>query len=115
MFKRIKRLAAALLLLFAVTGTNAIEPVNNSLPVHPEKDAIENFWHWFVKNQQRLRSFESDPDLYLSEFLKEIRKIQSGLAVELEPPVNGVINMTISADGNIELFSLVKQSNQSIT
>lgn len=73
------------------------------------KDAIDNFWQWFVKNEHRLKNFESDPNQYLNEFLTQIKKIRNGLAVELEPPKNGIINMTISADGNIELFHIVQQ------
>ncbi|PZR29822.1 MAG: hypothetical protein DI535_01595 [Citrobacter freundii] len=73
------------------------------------KDAIDNFWHWFTKNENRLKKFETDPARYLNEFLTQIKKIRTGLAVELEPPKNGIINMTISADGNIELFHIVEQ------
>lgn len=72
-------------------------------------DPIDNFWHWFTKNQQRLRNFESNPDKYLGELLAQAKKIKNGLAIELAPPQNGVINLTISADGNVELFELVRQ------
>ncbi|MCG2614036.1 hypothetical protein LZZ85_07075 [Terrimonas sp. NA20] len=72
-------------------------------------DAIEQFWKWFSKNESRLRAFESDPDKYLMELLEQSRKIKRGLAIELEPPKNGIINMTVSADGNVELFALVTE------
>src|SRR5580765_8348569 len=71
-------------------------------------DPIDNFWSWFRENEHRLRNFETDPDKYLNEVLTQAKKIKSGLAIEFEPPKNGIINMTISADGNIELFPLVQ-------
>lgn len=72
-------------------------------------DPIAEFWKWFVKNQQRLRQFESDPDKYLKEFLEQARKVKPGLAIELEPPQNGIVHLIISANGNIELFDTVKE------
>src|SRR6218665_3622578 len=80
----------------------------------PQKMRLINFFTSFLKkkkkkNQHRLKNFESDPDKYLNEFLTQVKKIKNGLAVELEPPKNGIINMTISADGNIELFHIVQQ------
>jgi len=73
-----------------------------------KKDHVENFWAWFTTNQKRLRKFEADPDRYLAEMLVQVKKIQTGLAIELEPPQKGIIRMTVSADGNEDLFSLVK-------
>ena len=63
---------------------------------------------WFKENEKRLRKFEQDPDKYLNEISKEAKKIQSGLVIELEPPKNNLITMTISADGVRELFIIVK-------
>ncbi len=71
-------------------------------------DPVEKFWTWFKENEKRLRKFEEGPDRYLNEVLAQARKIQPGLAIEFEPPTNGLINMTVSADGNRELFPLVK-------
>ncbi|HRN58281.1 MAG TPA: hypothetical protein PLL71_17600 [Agriterribacter sp.] len=73
-----------------------------------KKDPIENFWKWFKANQKRLSNFEENPDSYLTEMLVQAKKIQPGLAIELEPPQNGIIRMTVSADGNEDLFGLVK-------
>lgn len=71
-------------------------------------DPIQTFWSWFRQNEKRLRHFEEDPDIYLGEMLARIRKIQDGLVIELEPAKNGVISMTISADGDRNLFDMVK-------
>ena len=73
-----------------------------------KKDPIENFWRWFKANERRLRKFENDPDRHLTEMLVQAKKIQPGLAIELEPPKNGIIHMTASADGNEDLFGLVE-------
>ena len=90
------------------------EPVITDHPhyrigISSKADPIAGFWQWFSKNQQRLRQFESDPNKYLAEFLKQAKKIKAGLAIELEAPQDGVINLTVSADGNVELFELVQQ------
>ena len=71
-------------------------------------DPIEKFWAWFTENEKRLRKFEEDPDKYLSEVLAQSRKIKAGLAIEFELPKNGIINMTVSADGVRELFKIVQ-------
>jgi hypothetical protein len=77
--------------------------------VFVKKDPVENFWKWFKANQKRLRKFEEDPDTYLNEMLEQVKKIRPGLAIELEPPQNGIIHMTVSANGNEDLFELVQQ------
>lgn len=38
----------------------------------------------------------------------EARGGKEGIAIELEPPQNDIIRMTVSADGNEDLFNLVK-------
>ncbi len=73
-----------------------------------QQDPVAGFWNWFRENESRLKKFESDPGKYLDELLKQVKKIRDGLAIELQPPANGVINMTVSADGDIDLFPLVK-------
>lgn len=82
----------------------------NEMPgITETNNPIDNFWAWFIANQDYLKNFERNPDQYLSEVLAEARKIKQGLAIELDPPVNGIICMTISANGNTELFSIVEQ------
>lgn len=82
---------------------------SSSVPgLHYKTDSIDHFWSWFVKNEKRLRNFQSNPDKYLNELFIQIKKIKPGLAIEFEPPQNGIINMTVSANGNVELFQLVR-------
>lgn len=76
--------------------------------LHYKTDTIDHFWSWFVKNEKRLRNFQSDPDKYLNELFIQVKKIKAGLAIEFEPPQNGIINMTVSANGDPELFQLVR-------
>ena len=44
----------------------------------------------------------------MTELLTQAKEIRRGLAIELEPPRNGIINLTVSADGDRDLFPLVK-------
>jgi len=81
-------------------------PINNS--ESKNKGTVELFWEWFVANEQDLKKFETDPDRYLNMIMEEGKKVSRGLAFELEPPKNGIINMTISANGNKELFPIVE-------
>ena len=104
-----------LLILFAISvaiinctaNDNPIKG-NTMFSLFKKSDPIEKFWTWFNANEKRLRKFEEDPDKYLSEVLAQAKKIKAGLAIEFEPPKNGVINMTISADGVRELFEIVQ-------
>jgi hypothetical protein len=70
--------------------------------------SIDRFWKWFEINQKRIRGFESYPDQILTEVSDSAKKIQRGLAIEFEPPANGIVVVTISADGDKNLFPIVK-------
>ena len=72
-------------------------------------DPIEKFWEWFKQNEKRLRNFQENPDRYITEVFEQARKVKPGLAIEFEPPKNGIINMTISANGDKNLFDVVKK------
>lgn len=69
---------------------------------------IKQFWDWFTNQQSTLNKIiDGDYDL-IDSILIELRKIQTGLAVEFEK--NGdVIIMTISADGIEDYFEIVKE------
>jgi len=71
-------------------------------------NSIEKFWTWFKENEKRLRNFEENPDKYITEVFTQAKKIKPGLAIEFEPPKNGVINMTVSANGVRDLFTIVQ-------
>jgi hypothetical protein len=69
---------------------------------------IKQFWDWFTNQQSSLRNItEGNYDL-IDSILNELRKIQSGLAVEFEKS-GDVIIMTISADGIEDNFEIVKE------
>lgn len=99
----------ALLLMFVCLGI--CPPLKADVAISNaacRQDPILAFWTWFQQHQNRLRQFESDPAKYLQEIHTQVKKIGDGLIIEMEPPANGVINLTFSADGNADLFPLVK-------
>lgn len=96
------------LYLCNINSTPLLHEQSGAPGLHYKTDSIDNFWSWFVKNEKRLRNFQSDPDKYLNELFIQVKKIKAGLAIEFEPPQNGIINMTVSANGNPELFQLVR-------
>ncbi len=96
-----------IILFTGIVAAKANHHTPSAMLFFKKADAIDNFWKWFHENQKRLRGFESDPEKYLAELLDRVKKIRRGLAIELELPNNGIINMTISADGVKELFPLV--------
>ncbi|MET0466727.1 MAG: hypothetical protein ABW007_26440 [Chitinophagaceae bacterium] len=102
-----KLLLQVILFFLSIHTNSAAEILQDRQQSIAHADAIEQFWKWFSKNESRLRAFESDPDKYLMELLEQSRKIKRGLAIELEPAKNGIINLTVSADGNVDLFPLV--------
>jgi hypothetical protein len=68
---------------------------------------IKQFWDWFTNQQLTLRKItDGDYDL-IDIILIELRKIQTGLAVEFEKNGDEII-MTISADGIEDNFEVVK-------
>lgn len=91
------------------SGTPEKQNNKNMFGLFKKGDKIENFWTWFAENEKTYRNFHDNPDKYLNELLSNAKKISDGLAIELEPPKDGVINMTISADGVIDLFPVVQQ------
>jgi hypothetical protein len=74
-----------------------------------KQEPIEKFWNWFKSNEKSLRDFQKNPDKTLTQVLNNIKKIQSGLAVEFKPPKNDIINVTISADGDRNNFTIVQE------
>jgi len=73
------------------------------------KDSIDEFWDWFAANEKMLRRIQYDSLQTLNLIGERARKIDSGLAFEYEPPKNNIINVTVSADGNRDLFPLVQR------
>ena len=108
--KKITTLFLIVLLSLTVCKANyKIEKKINMFGIFKKTDNIEKFWIWFIANQSRLRNFQKNPDKYLTEVLSQIKKIKNGLAIEFEPPKNNIIGMTISADGDRNLFEIVQK------
>ena len=73
---------------------------------------IQEFWDWFTKKHLSLRKImDGDFDL-IDSILIELKKIESGLAVEFEENEENIL-MTISANGVKENFEIVKRIVQS--
>ena len=107
-----KRILAALVLVTMIASCH-IKAASNTKQDNVRsvvtKDSIDEFWDWFVSNEKRLRAIQNDSIQTLSQIGDHARKIDNGLAVEFEPPKNNIINVTISADGNRDLFPLVQR------
>lgn len=108
LMKTIYLLMLALTLQFTICKATTVRDRQNNIAGFKNDASIEKFWTWFKKNEKQLRRFEENPDKYLTEILEEVKKIKPGLAIEFEPPKNGIINMTVSADGDITLFDIVR-------
>jgi hypothetical protein len=107
-----KRILTVVLLISVVASCHTRAAGNikqDSVGSVVEKDSIDEFWEWFVSNEKRLRAIQNDSTQTLSQIGDRARKIDSGLAIEYEPPINGIINVTVSADGNRDLFPLVQR------
>lgn len=74
-----------------------------------EEAKIIAFWNWFETSNQRLSQWNSSRDENVSEILSKLKTIVGGLAVELNQTENGVTELTISADGNIDNFPVVSR------
>jgi hypothetical protein len=101
----------ALVLTLGITDGN-IQPLKTEkemFGLFKKQDPIGKFWQWFQKNEPRLRYFQQNPDKILTEVLDNAKKIERGLAIEFEPPANNIIKVTVSADGDKNLFSVVKE------
>ncbi|RFS22702.1 hypothetical protein DVR12_12985 [Chitinophaga silvatica] len=89
-----------------VTSTVKLQPTS---VIDKHQGAIDKFWKWFESNEKELRNFQRNPDKYLGQVLDSAENIEGGLAIEFEPPANNTINVTISADGNRDLFPVVQK------
>ncbi len=107
-----KRLQTILIFTFSFVGCNSqienTKKQNDMFGLFKKQDPIEKFWNWFQANEKSLRDFQKNPDKTLTQVLENAKKIQGGLAIEFEPHKNNVINVTISADGDRNIFSIVE-------
>lgn len=72
-----------------------------------KENMIIQFWEWFTNQQFKLERITDGDYGLIDKVLIELRKIQTGLAVEFEKNGN-VIIMTISADEIEDNFEIVK-------
>lgn len=71
-------------------------------------EQIEIFWDWFVKNEKRFSKIETNKDEVLKEILDNSSSIESALAFEIKSDKNGILSLTISADGVKNLIPIVQ-------
>lgn len=107
-----KIILTTIIMALGFTSCNSHKDNNNNqinmFGLFQKQESIEKFWNWFQSNEKSLRDFQKNPDKTLTQVLENIKKIQSGLAVEFEPPQNNIINVTISADGDRDNFAIVQ-------
>ncbi|MCR6719679.1 MAG: hypothetical protein NVV59_05150 [Chitinophagaceae bacterium] len=90
------------LFAISVAGSSGANVVFNN------QDPVVQFWTWFQLNEKRLSQYESNPEAYFGEIHQQLQKIAPGLAIEGAPAKDGIRNITITADGNEELFYVVQ-------
>jgi hypothetical protein len=80
------------------------------MTVHfPSNQKINNFWSWFVQNQEQLYSLaKNNLQEAQTKIQRRIRSLNRFLIIELEWN-NQILNMTISPDGIYQVFDVVKK------
>lgn len=68
----------------------------------------DEFWTWFVKNEQRLFTFESDRERVFDELGTKMRQVNRDLTFEFGPVQNGKREFVISAGGIKSAFPAVE-------
>ncbi|QQS36511.1 MAG: hypothetical protein IPM56_00740 [Ignavibacteriales bacterium] len=66
-----------------------------------------NFWNWFIKNESRIFSFESNQEKIFNELSRELKKINKSLTFEFGPVEKKMREFVISADGDKQAFPSV--------
>lgn len=72
-------------------------------------DKVKKFWKWFEKNKDHFTDLEFEGEKKLNKILKKLQKIEEGLSLEISNEVNGVREIVISAEGDIDKFPIVKE------
>ncbi|MBE8728109.1 hypothetical protein C4F50_24590 [Flavobacterium sp. KB82] len=96
-----------LILFFSIAGCN--KKIENENTAESKEQKIETFWNWFIENEKRFRNPEIDLDEVLQEILDNASAIEKELAFEIKPIKNGIISLTISADGVKQLIPTVQK------
>jgi hypothetical protein len=69
--------------------------------------AQQQFWNWFVENENSLFDFEMDQERVFGRLSEELEKIDQNLTFEFGPKRAGVREFIISADGVKSAFPAV--------
>jgi hypothetical protein len=76
-----------------------------------KNDPIEDFWQWFESNRKLYEELDDDQiGDHLDPIYQRLAEITPGLAVDISRIMpDGVRELVISANGNVELFPKVKE------
>ena len=72
-------------------------------------DKIIAFWNWFGQNKALFENLDDDREGKMDILLKEIHKIETGLSYEISNEYEGMREIVISAEGDIDKFPIVKE------
>ena len=73
----------------------------------PQKE--EGFWQWFVANEDRIFTFESNRETIFDEIADRLHRINPNLTFEFGPIEDGKREFVISAGGIKSAFSAVEE------
>ena len=74
------------------------------------KDVLRDFWHWFMKHEERFYHYEDEQPRLFSAMSKKLKEIHPKLTFEFGPvQEDGSRDLTISGDGVREAFPYVVQ------
>ncbi|EOG6897023.1 hypothetical protein [Flavobacterium psychrophilum] len=104
-----KIITISLILILTQFSFASNQKKENMFGIFKKQEPIDKFWSWFQKNEKRLRNIENKQSEILGEILEKAREIESGLAFDIEPIQNGILTLTISADGVKDLFPVVQE------
>jgi hypothetical protein len=79
------------------------------LPLFKKADKIQKFWKWFDLNKEKFEDMDEERDEKLDQMLGQLHKIKAGLSVEISNNKQGTREITISAEGDIDKFPIVKE------
>lgn len=100
-----------LLLLFIafLEACSAIPPVKLSVNVIQNPEKIENFWTWFLSNEEKIANIKPQTALQLAiELSNELKKIDKRLTCEILKGDGEKKELVISANGSADVFPIVE-------
>lgn len=97
------RIGTTLIAVFLTISSVSARDVGNNI-----QDPVVQFWTWFQLNEKRLRGTEGNPYQHFPEIHDRLQKIAPGLAIEANPYNGFVWEITITANGNEDLFPAVE-------